>query len=174
MKRKIKGMPARKPSRYPVGNEKIDQLSNKVSETRAAYGLLTKPHKIEAPKILKPYSSRLHKTQKTPLSATRNFSGIDMPDTVRQFAQKNALFPHLQTALRLVHECFPSMKNIKLAYEFDWEVEGENWIAINIQVSGKADQVLEQYLFFNRQMTQQMPPEKSSKILLGIGGLGNA
>jgi len=124
MKRKIKGTPARKSSRYPVGSEKI--------------------------------------------------AGVEIPDTVWQFAQKSALFPHLETALHFVNKCFPTVNNIKLAYEFDWEVEDENWIAINIQVSGKADQVLEQYLFFNRQMTQQIPPEKSNKILLGIGGLGNA
>jgi hypothetical protein len=71
-----------------------------------------------------------------------------------------------------VHECFPSIKTIKLAYEFDWEIEDESWIAINIQVPGKVDKVLEQYLFFNRQIAQQIPPDKSDKILLGIGGLG--
>jgi hypothetical protein len=174
MKQKIKRTPARKSSRYSAGGQKIHQLPNKVSEAPAEYGLLTKAPKVEAPKILKPYSSRLAKTQKRPLSVSKNIAGVEMPDTVWHFAQKNELFPHLKTALSLVHECFPSVKNIKLAYEFDWEVEDENWIAINIQVSGKADKVLEQYLFFNRQMTQQIPPEKSNKILLGIGGLGNA
>ena len=174
MKQKIKGTPARKSSRYPAGDETIHQLPNKVSEAPAAYGLLTKAPKVEAPKILKPYSSRLAKTQQRLPSVSKKNSGVEMPDAVWQFAQKNTLFPHLETALRLVRECFPSVKNIKLAYELDWEVEDENWIAINIQVSGKADQVLEQYLFFNRQMIQQIPPEKSEKILLGIGGLGNA
>jgi hypothetical protein len=111
--------------------------------------------------------------QKLP-SASIKIAGVEIPDAVRQFLQKNALFPHLETALRLVHESFPSLKSIKLAHEVDWEVEDESWIAINIQVSGKTDQVLEQYLFFNRQMAQQIPPEKSTKILLGIGGLGNA
>jgi len=174
MKRKIKGTPARKPSRYPVGGEKIHHLPNKVSEAQAAYGLLTKAPEVEVLKTLKPYSSRLTKTQQRLPSASIKIASVEMPDAVRQFAQKNALFPHLENALRLVHECFPSVKNIKLAYEVDWEVENESWIAINIQVSGKADQVLAQYLFFNRQMTQQIPPEKSNKILLGIGGLGNA
>lgn len=174
MKRKIKGTPTRKSSRYPAGGEKIHQMPNKVSEIQTEYGLLTKASKVEAPKILKPYSNRLAKTQKRPLPASKNIAGVEMPGTVWQFAKKNALFPHLETALRLVHECFPTVKNIQLAYELDWEVEDENWIAINIQVSGKADKVLEQYIFFNRQMTQQIPPEKSNKILLGIGGLGNA
>jgi len=174
MKRKIRGTPAKKSSRYPVGSEKIHQQPSKVSEAQAEYGLLTKVPKLEGPKTLKPYSSRLAKTQKRPMSVSKNIAGVEIPDAVRQFAQKNALSPHLETALRLVHECFPTVNNIKLAYEFDWETDDENWIAINIQVSGKADQVLEQYLFFNRQMTQQIPPDKSDKILLGIGGLGNA
>jgi len=174
MKRKINGTSARKSSRYPVRSEKIHQLPGKVSEAQAAYGLLTKAPEDEALKTLKPYSSRLTKTQQMLPSASKNIAGVEMLDPVRQFAQKNALFPHLETALRLVHESFPSVKSIKLAYEVDWEVEDESWIAINIQVSGKTDQVLEQYLFFNRQMTQQIPPEKSNKILLGIGGLGNA
>lgn len=174
MKRKNKETSHKTPSRYPAGSRKINQMPNKVSEEQTEFNLLTKMPKVKAPKILKPYSSRLAKTQKRPLSASKNITGVEMPDTVWQFVQKNALLPHLETAVRLVHECFPSVKNIKLAYEFDWEVEDENWIAINIQVSGKTDQVLEQYLFFNRQMTQQIPPEKSAKILLGIGGLGNA
>lgn len=174
MKQKIKGTPARKSSRYPVGVQKIQQLPNKVSEAQAAYGRITKTPEVEVPKTLKSYSSRLTKTQQRLPSASKKIADVEMSDTVWQFAQKNALFPHLETALRLVHECFPSVKKIKLAYEFDWEIEDENWIAINIQVSGKADQVLEQYLLFNRQMTQQIPPEKSNKILLGIGGLGNA
>lgn len=162
------------PSRYPKADEKIPQLPNKVSESQAAYGRLTQATKVEVSKILKPYSSRLAKTQKRPLPALESIAGIEVPDAVWQFAQNNALVTHLETALRLVHECFPSVKNIKLAYEFDWEVEDESWIAINIQVSGKPDQVLEQYLFFNRQMTQKMPSEQGNKILLGIGGLGNA
>jgi len=173
MKQEHKGNSKEKPSRYPAGDEKIHQLPNKVSEAQMAYGLITGAPRVEVPKILKHYSSRLAKTQQRLPSASKRIANVEMPDAVRQFAQKNALVPHLETALRLVHECFPSVKNIQLAYEFDWEVEDENWIAINIQVSGKPDQVLEQYLFFNRQMIQQIPPEKSDKILLGIGGLGN-
>ncbi|MDZ7360398.1 MAG: hypothetical protein ONB46_06685 [candidate division KSB1 bacterium] len=173
MQRKNKEMPAKK-SRYPAGDEKIHQRPNKVSETQVEYGVLTQTLKAKATKILKPYSSRLSKTQERPLSASKKIAGVEMPDSVWQFARKNALFPHLETALRLVHECFPSVKTIKLAYEFDWEVEDESWIAINIQVSGKVDNVLEQYLFFNRLMAQRLPPDKSDKILLGIGGLGTA
>lgn len=67
-----------------------------------------------------------------------------------------------------MHECFPSVKTIKLAYESDWEIENESWIAINIQVPGAVDNVLKQYLFFNRRITQQIPADKSDKILLGI------
>ena len=173
MKRKNQKPLKRKPSRYPTAEAKTHHLPNKVSEAQTAYGTPAKAPEFKAPPILKPYSSRLLKTQKRLLTASQNIDRIDIPDAVRQFANENALFPHLQTALRLVHESFPSVKSIKLAYEVDWEVENESWIAINIQVSGKTDQVLEQYLFFNRQMTQQIPPEKSGKILLGIGGLGN-
>lgn len=172
MQRKNKETPAKKP-RYPAGDEKIHQRPNKVSEAQAEYGVLTQTPNAKATNILKPYSSRLPKTQERQLAASKKIAGVEMPDTVWQFVRKNALFPHLETALRLVHECFPSVKTIKLAYESDWEIENESWIAINIQVPGAVDNVLEQYLFFNRQITQQLPADKSDKILLGIGGLGN-
>jgi len=175
MKRKKQEPLKRKPSRYPTADEKNHHLPNKVSEAQAAsYGIPAQVPGFDTTKILKPYSSRLTKTQKQLLPVSQNIGGIEMPDAVRQFAQKNALFPHLETALRLVHASFPSLKSVKLAYEVDWEVDNESWIGINIQISGETDQVLEQYLFFNRQMTQQIPPEKSGKILLGIGGLSNA
>src|SRR5574341_328655 len=174
MKRKNRGTPANKSSRYPAGGGKIHQKTNKVSEAQAEYGLLTKAPKVKTTKILKPYSRRLTKTQQRLSSTSQKIAGVEMPDTAWQFARKNALFPHLETALRLVHECFPEVKSIKLAHEFDWEVENESWIAINIQVPGEVDNVLEQYLFFNRQIMQQIPSDKSDKILLGIGGLGNA
>ncbi|MGH7597199.1 MAG: hypothetical protein ACREOI_12660 [bacterium] len=153
---------------------------HKVSEAQAEYGTIAKTTKTDTPKIVKTYSSHLAepkrklaaKSAKPNIASPRYIAGVEAPDAVWQFARKNALFPYLETVLRVVHECFPSIKTIKLAYEFDWEIEGESWIAINIQVPGKVDKVLEQYLFFNRKIAQQIPPDKSDKILLGIGGVG--
>jgi hypothetical protein len=162
--------------------DKVSEKPHRISEVQTEYGIIAKTTQTDAPKIVKTYSSRLTeqkrkssaKAEKPDITSPQYIAGVEMPDTVWQFARKNALFPHLETALRLVHECFPSVKTIKLAYEFDWEVENESWIAINIQVPGAVDNVLEQYLFFNRQITQQIPADKSDKILLGISGLGNA
>ncbi|MCI0693325.1 hypothetical protein L0337_15135 [candidate division KSB1 bacterium] len=181
MTRKKKEPQNQTSSRYPMAADKVREKPHKISEVQAEYGIIVQTGKSDNPKILKTYSSRLAeqkrklvaKSAKLSIASPRYIAGVEMPDTVWQFARKNALFPHLETALRLVHECFPEVKSIKLAYEFDWEIKNESWIAINIQVPGEVDNVLKQYLFFNRQIPQQILPDKSDKILLGIGGLGN-
>ena len=182
MTRKKKEPQNQAPSRYPMAADKVREKPHKISEVRTEYGIIAKTTQTDTPKIVKTYSSRLTeqkrkssaKIGKPNITSPQYIAGVEMPDTVWKFARKNALFAHLETALRLVHECFPSVKTIKLAYEFDWEIENEGWIAINIQVPGEVDNILEQYLFFNRQIMQQIPSDKSDKILLGIGGLGNA
>jgi hypothetical protein len=51
---------------------------------------------------------------------------------------------------------------------------GRNLVTrLSTATKGRVDNVLQQYLRFNGQMIQAILPEKSDKILLGIGGLGS-
>ena len=68
-----------------------------------------------------------------------------------------------------MRECFPHVQTIKLAHEVDWDIAGESWLALNIEIpSGDADETFEAYMRFNQRMTEELPPDKSAKILLGL------
>ena len=123
--------------------------------------------------MVPPLFPAAHNALKPLRSSRRDIAGVPASDEVWQFAAKNKLIPHLEKAIRLVYACYPSIKTIQLDYEIDWEIESESWIAINIQVPGNVDTILEQYLHFNREMIQQIPARAGSMILLGISGLGN-
>jgi hypothetical protein len=163
-------------SHYPEADGNAPEQPNKISEAQAEYGvsrnlasknsnLMTQAGVIPPPPLLKP--------KKIPATSPRFIAGLEAPEEVWAFANQNDLFLHLETAIRLVHECFPSVKTIKLNYEIDWESENESWIAINIEAPGEVAKILQQYLLFNQRIIQQIPPSKSNMVLLGIGGLGN-
>jgi hypothetical protein len=101
----------------------------------------------------------------------RRIAGHLVSDEVWQFAIANDLIPHLETAIRLVHECFPTVRKVDLKYVIDPEVENNSWITIEIKVSGNVEEVLAQMNRFDDEMIKQVPIEKGAKICLGVGGL---
>ncbi len=161
------------PVQYSHADDNAAISSNKTSDMRAEY---VAPATAERKPALyaqnKTYRNSAAKSEIKPAPlaspSSHYIAGVYCPDEVRQFTLAHALGPHLERALQLVQECFPAVKMIKLAREVDWEVANESWIAINIQAPGKADQVLEEYLRFNRRMVQELPADKSAKILLGL------
>ncbi len=118
-------------------------------------------------------SVAVHSTAKSssvvkPRRVERRIGGLAASDEVWQFAVANDLIPDLETAVRLVYECFPTVREVQLMYEVDWDVENRSWIAIEIKVVGTQEIILEQYDCFTSRMVKLVPPDKGEKILLGF------
>jgi hypothetical protein len=105
--------------------------------------------------------------------AARQIAGYSVSDDVWQFAVANDLIPHLETAIRLVRACFPTVREIDFAYVIDPEIENNDWIDVAIKVSGTVDEILAQMNRFDDEMIKQVPIEKGAKICLGIRAYEN-
>ncbi len=140
------------PRPYPTAEDKDEALSQ-VAESAAAYSVAT------------PTSTSFRKPQRV---EEKRIAGYAVSDEVWQFAVANDLRPHLETAIRLVHECFPTASDIQLLYEIDWEIENRSYIVIEIKITGSIPSLLEQYDRFTTQMVKQVPPEKGEKIILSF------
>lgn len=106
--------------------------------------------------------------RKSPRAEKKQIAGYAVSDDVWRFAVTNELIPHLETAVRLVHECFPAVSDVELLYEIDWEIENRSYIVIEIKIAGSIPAILEQYNRFTRQIIRQVPPDKRDKIILSI------
>jgi hypothetical protein len=131
---------------------------------------MIKPSRIAEP--LAVYSTTRKSSSRAPRRLIeRRLAGLTTSEEVWRFAVAHDLIPHLETAVRLVRECFPTVRAIKLLYEVDWEVENRSWIAINIgdiETVGTQEAILERYDRFTRDMVRQVPLDKGEKILLGF------
>jgi hypothetical protein len=143
------------PSRpYPETRKSKIASANRVAESVAAYSV-----------------ARPRSTYKRRPSLSRRIAEHVVSDEVWQFAMVNDLIPHLETAIRLVHECFPTVRKVDFEYVIDPEIENNSWITIEIKVSGSVEEVLAQMNRFDDEMIKQVPIEKGAKICLGVGGL---
>jgi hypothetical protein len=138
------------PRPYPTAEQKSEALP-RIAEPAAAYAVATpisprKPRRVEEKRI----------------------AGCAVSDEVWQFAAAHDLKPHLETAIRLVHECFPTVSDVQLLYQIDWEIENRSYIVIEIKITGSLPTLLEQYDRFTSQMVRQVPPEKGDKIILSF------
>lgn len=140
------------PRPYRVGKKR--EAPSRITEPVAAYST-AKSSSLGRPRRL----------------AARRIAGLIASEEVWRFAVAHDLIPHLETAMRLVRECFPTVQKVKLLYEIDWEDENRTWIAIDIgdiESAGTQQAILEQYDRFTREMVRQVPPDKGEKILLGF------
>ncbi len=142
------------PRPYPEAGKVKTASANRVAESVAAYS-----------------AARLRSTYKRRPSSPRRIAGHAVSDEIWQFAIVNDLIPHLETAIRLVHECFPTVRKTEFLYVIDSEVENWSWITIAIKVSGTVEDVLAQMNRFDNEMIKQVPLEKGEKICLRVGGL---
>lgn len=146
----------RAPSRsYPKADQSKAKSANRVAEPAVAAYTVARPKSA-------------HKRQP---SLPRRIAGYHVSDEVWRFAVANALIPHLETAIRLVNECFPTVRKVDFRYVIDPEIEKNSWITIEIKVSGSVEEVLAQMNRFDDEMIKQVPVEKGAKICLGVGGL---
>lgn len=142
------------PRPYPEAGKTKTESVSRVAESVAAYSV-----------------ARPRSTYKRQPSLSRRIAGHAVSNEVWQFAVENDLVPHLETAIRLVRECFPTVRKIEFFYVIDSEVENWSWITIAIKVSGTVEEVLAQMNRFDNEMIRQVPLEKGEKICLRVGGL---
>lgn len=159
------------PAIYPEADSR-PRTPSKVSEPRAAYGVAATATAEILP-FPPPLDWSMRKSPPRKNEAAthlpRSFAGIPASLDVVKFAFEHALLPYIERAVQLMRECFPHVQTIKLAHEVDWDIAGESWLALNIEIpSGDADETFEAYMRFNQRMTEELPPDKSAKILLGL------
>lgn len=100
----------------------------------------------------------------------RQIGGHQVSREVWQFAVVNDLLPHLETAIRLVYDCFAAVKKIEFVHVIDPELENNSWITIEAAVSGTVEEVLAQTNQFDREMIKHVPIEKGALICFVAGG----
>ena len=140
------------PQPYPEGGPNEGSL-NRVAESVAIH-----------------YGTRPATLRKAPRTSARQVAGYTVSTEVWKFAAAHDLLPHLETAVRLVRECFPTVRKIEFKYVVDPEIANWSWIAIAIKVSGTVEVVLAQMNRFDDEMIKQVPIEKGAKICLRVGG----
>jgi hypothetical protein len=139
---------------YPEAGQKSEAPS-RVAEPATAVYSPTKP-------------SAIKKSLRSPM---KQIAGYDVSTEVWQFVVDNDLAPHLETAIRLVRACFPTVRKIDFEYVIDPEVKNNSWIDLAIKVSGTVEEVLTQMNRFDEEMIKLVPIEKGAKLCLSVGGL---
>ncbi|MGH7454805.1 MAG: hypothetical protein ACRENG_25840 [bacterium] len=113
-------------------------------------------------------AARPQSTYKRRPSLSRQIAGYAVSNEVWRFAVENDLILHLETAIRLVHECFPTVSEVRLLHEIDWEIEDRSWVTIETKITGTIEDILQQYNQFTVSMVREVPSEKGGKILLSF------
>jgi len=155
---KTNSMNKKSPSRrYPEAQEKRETPSRVAESAVAAYSVAKPPA-----------------LGKSPRPSAKRIDGYVVFNEIWQFLVKNDLLPHLKTAIRLTHACFPTLRKIDFEYVIDPEVENNSWIDLAIKVSGTVEEVLAQMNRFDDEMIKQVPIEKGAKICLCLEKFKNA
>jgi len=139
---------APRPYRYAA---KKSASSSRIAEPVAVYSA-ARPSAIKQPRRI----------------TERRIAGLVASEEVWRFAAAHDLTPHLETAVRLVRECFLAVSEIRLLHQVDWDSENNSWVVVDIKITGTQDAIIEQYDRFTRQMVRQLPPEKGEKIVLSF------
>jgi hypothetical protein len=139
-KRSSKSKSAAKP--YP---EAANQPAGKVAEGLATYTVRSTPK---------------------PRATVRTIAGLEADDEVWEFVKMNNLLPHLETAIRLTRETFPTWREMKLAYEPDPESSFFNAVVIYVKAVGTVEELFEQENRYIRAYGRHIPRELSQKIVM--------
>jgi len=137
------------PRPYPVGKKR--ESPSRVAEPVAVYST-AKQSSLARPRRI----------------TERRIAGLIASDEVWRFAVAHDLIPHLATAVRLVRECFPTVSEIRLLHQIDWDSENDSWIVLDIKITGTHKTILEQHNNFTVQMVKLVPPNKGDKIVLSF------
>ncbi|MFQ5641340.1 MAG: hypothetical protein ACE5IR_25455 [bacterium] len=132
------------PDPYQKSKSASTEQTNKVAESVATY--------VPSPAVIRP-----------------SIAGIPVPQEVWQFAVKNELIPHLETAIRLVRESFHQVGEIQLSHDIDPEIENESWITLLVKVKGSTSELLREHLNYKKGMREIVPLSKLPFIRLFLG-----
>ena len=88
-----------------------------------------------------------------------------LPSDVTALSSELGILEWLYKALRLVEECFPKVDALRLETEGDPETD-ERWITVEMTISGRIDQFLEQYDRYVEQWVASTPWPERDKIRL--------
>ena len=107
----------------------------------------------------------VHSTPK-PRVAARTIACLVVDDEVWAFVKVNNLLPHLETAIRLAQEIFPTLREMKLAYEPDPESLFFNAVVIYVKAVGTVEELFEQENRYIRAYGRYISHELSQKIVM--------
>ena len=107
--------------------------------------------------------------RRTVSSAPRRIAGIATSEEVRRFAARNDLLAHLETAVRLVIECFLQIGKMSFTYDVDPEIENESWISIHADIQGTLEELLHQNLAYGKAIVRALPIHKLPLIRFAPG-----
>lgn len=120
-------------------------------------------------KVAEPVAAYIHAPSQGITPTRRFIAGIFASEMVWRFAVANGLIPHLETAVRLVHESFQHAGEISFTYDLDAEIENESWITLWVKVSGSIDELLNEHSAYRKGMRQAVPINKLPLIRLFLG-----
>ena len=89
----------------------------------------------------------------------------DVTNEARNFCSRQGVTQYLPIAIELIESCFPSMQECRMAPEQDPDT-GEEWLSIDITVSGDVGDVLECDEKFIEQYVSSVPWPERDKIRL--------
>jgi hypothetical protein len=91
-------------------------------------------------------------------------AGLPASEEVWRFAQENALVPHVETAVRLAHEHFKIIRDIRLDYMVDPEIPNRADLVINLYVTGTFDELIQADNNYIRAINTFIPDQANDKM----------
>jgi hypothetical protein len=89
--------------------------------------------------------------------------GLVLSQEVIQFCSHYRIFGYLRLAVKLVHECFPSVADVSVEMERDPESDDE-WLLMTAQLRERIEAVLRQYDTYTRRFIGSVPLPQRNKI----------
>jgi len=109
------------------------------------------------------YAARTDAKWKPP---ARTIAGLAADEEVWSFVRTNDLLPHLETAIQLTRKTFPTLRELKLAYEPDPELPFFNAVVVYAKATGTVEALFEQETSYVRSFVRDIPHEQSHKIVM--------
>ncbi|MGA2403521.1 MAG: hypothetical protein ABSG91_17745 [Syntrophobacteraceae bacterium] len=88
-----------------------------------------------------------------------------LPEDMYAFAEKHGLWGNLETAVKLLNDCFPGATSGQLKLENDPETE-EEWLVIEFEIDEEIDDILNSYDFYTDLWISSVPWPEREKIRL--------
>ncbi len=101
----------------------------------------------------------------TPIPVRLSALQADVNPDILDFCRRKGVLRHLRYAIRLIEECFPGARQLRLEVEQDPETDDE-WLSLNFTVAGDITDVLDRYDEYTDRWVRAVPWPESDKICL--------